>query len=90
MANMRNRSRNSVDRVNAALKDAEVELLQGSTVNWEALRPNVEDSETYDKLIAEVNAAKVANENLAALKNRLEKLGEAGVKVIKKVVELAS
>ena len=90
MANMRGRSQKSVKRVNAKLQDAELSVLMSSTTNWETLRPQVEDSETYDKLIVEVQAAKVANENLAALQSRLEKLGTQGAAVIQKVIALAT
>lgn len=90
MANMRRRSKKSVTRVNIELADAELEMLRGSTIDWEALRPQVEDSQTYDKLIAEVNAAIAANESLAALRARLVKLGAAGTEVIKKVIDIAT
>lgn len=90
MANMRGRSQKSVKRVNAKLQDAEFAVLMSSTMNWETLRPQVEDSETYDKLIVEVQAAKAANENLAALQSRLEKLGTQGAAVIQKVIALAT
>lgn len=90
MANMRRRSRKSVARANLELEDAELAMLQGSTIDWEALRPQVEDGETYDKLIVEVNAAAAANESLAALKTRLVKLGTAGAAVIKKVIAIAA
>ena len=88
MANMRGRSQRSVDRVNEELEDTELEVLRNSTIDWDALRPDVADSETYNKLIAEVNAATAANESLAALKARLVKLGAAGVAVAKKVISL--
>ena len=90
MANMRGHSQKSVKRVNAKLQDAELAVLMSSTMNWETLRPQVEDSETYDKLIVEVQAAKAANENLAALQSRLEKLGTQGAAVIQKVIALAT
>ena len=90
MANMRRRSKKSVTRVNTKLEDTELEMLRGSTIDWEALRPQVEDSETYDKLIAEVNASTAANESIAALKTRLVKLGAAGATVIKKVINIAT
>jgi hypothetical protein len=90
MANMRRRSKRSVDRVNLQLQDAELELLKGSSIDWDVLRPQVEDSETYDKLIVEVQAATAANESLAALKSRLEQLGTQGAAVIQKVIDLAT
>ena len=90
MANMRKRSKKSVDRTNSRLAETELELLRSSTIDWEALRPKVEDSETYDQLIAEANAAKAANESLAALEARLLKLGTAGAAVLKKVIDLAT
>lgn len=90
MANMRKRSKKSVTRVNTELEDTELEMLRGSTIDWEALRPQIEDIETYDKLIAEVNAATAANESLAALKTRMVKLGAAGAAVFKKVIALAT
>ena len=90
MANMRRRSQRSVERVNLQLQDAELELLKGSTIDWDTLRPQVEDSETYDKLIAEVQAATAANEDLAALRSRLEQLGTQGAAVIQKIISLAT
>ena len=70
MANMRKRSKKTVDRTNRELEETEQAILRGSSTDWEALRLEVADSETYDQLIAEVQAATVANESLAALEVR--------------------
>ena len=90
MANMRKRSKKTVDRTNRELEETEQAILRGSSTDWEALRLEVADSETYDQLIAEVQAATVANESLAALEVRLKKLGTVSAGVIKKVIDLAS
>ena len=44
----------SINATNAELADDEVAILQDTTIDWEALRPKITDSETYDKLIAAV------------------------------------
>jgi len=90
MSGMRKISKATVKRVNAELADAELELLRRTTVDLQALRPQVTDKETYDKLMAAVAESTRKNESIAQLKSRLQSLGEAGVAVVKRAVELAS
>ena len=70
------------------LKDEEVALLARTSIDWEELRPKVADKETYDRLIAAVNASTQKNESMAALKDRLKDLGEKGLAVTSKVISL--
>ena len=80
-----NQTREQTDR---ELADREAECLLHTTVDLEGLRPQVEDSEAYTRLIAEVQAATANNENLALLKARIGKLGKHSIALAKKVVGL--
>jgi hypothetical protein len=78
------------ERTNRQLADREARLLLEQQVNWEKLRPQVGESELYERLIAAVEEATEKNNNLAVLKSRLEELGAEGVKLSRKVIELLS
>ena len=82
-----NQTREQTDR---ELADREAECLLHTTVDLEGLRPQVEDSEAYTRLIAEVQAATANNENLASLKTRISGLGEHGIALAKKVAGLVA
>ncbi len=70
------------------LADEELELLAETSIDWEELRPKVGDSDIYDQLISEVQEATRNNESLSQLKNRLQKLGEGGMKLAGKIIEI--
>ncbi|NIV96578.1 hypothetical protein GWN42_28290 [candidate division KSB1 bacterium] len=70
------------------LEDELLALRDATKTDLDALRPQVTDKETYDKLIAAVNEATQRNESIAQLKSRIENLGEAAVKTFKEVTAL--
>ena len=76
------------DRTNLELSDTEANILLSTTIDWEALRPQVTDKQTYDRLIEQVQQATANNEDLAQLKNRIETLGKEGVQLAKTIIEL--
>lgn len=76
------------NRTNSELSDAEAELLTRTSVDWEALRPNIQDQATFDKLIEAVKQSTARNENLAELKNRIIDIGEAGISIASTVAKL--
>lgn len=82
---MRGRSRVSVDKTDAELAERELELLRGTAVDWEALRPHIADQALYDRLMRAVQAATAGNESLAQLRHRIETLGREGVALAKKL-----
>jgi uncharacterized protein (DUF342 family) len=85
---LRQRSQESRRRADQLLQD-ELEALKNATrTDLEALRPDMTDENTYDELIAAIEEATRRNEDLAQLKERLEKLGSAAVVVAKKAVNL--
>lgn len=69
------------------LEDREAALLLETTVDWDALRPQVTDLETYEKLIAVVQEATRNNESIAHLKSRLQELGKQGLAVTREVLD---
>ena len=80
----------AADAVDKVLADKELDVLSGTTVDWDTLRPQVTDKETFDKLIAAVNASTKSNESKAQLKSRLQALGTEGLAVAKRVASLAT
>jgi hypothetical protein len=78
----------TVKRTNLELSDDEARVLLMTTIGWDALRPQVDDQQTYDRLIEQVSQATESNENLAQLKARVETLGQEGWKLAKKIIEL--
>jgi len=85
MASLGDKSR---DKTNLELSDTEASLLLSTTIDWEALRPQVTDQQTYDRLIEQVKLATANNENLAQLKVRLETLGKEGWQLAQKIIKL--
>ncbi len=68
--------------------DDELKALQNATsVDLEALRPKVTDTEAYDKLIKVVKEATQKNESLAQLKANIQALGSEVLKVGKEVIK---
>ena len=90
MANgMRDRGRKTFDRTNQELADKEAAVLLRTTIDWEALRPQIaDDGAPWDKLVAAVNEATQNNNDLALLKQRLTALGTEGMDLVQKVVRL--
>ncbi|NIT51407.1 MAG: hypothetical protein GWO41_01280 [candidate division Zixibacteria bacterium] len=70
------------------LEDEHRALRDATKTDLDALRPQVTDKETCDKLITVVNEATQRNESIAQLKSRIQNLGEVGVKTFKEVIAL--
>lgn len=69
--------------------EAELEKLKGITSSdLNALKPKVSDQESYDVLFTAVEEATRNNEDLAALKERIKKLGPKVKNVYREVIEL--
>jgi len=62
-------------------------LKKATSVDLEALRPKVTDTEAYDKLIKVVEEATQKNESLAQLKANIQALGSEVVNVGKEVID---
>lgn len=87
---MGNLGQTALDQTNRELADTELQILLDTTIDWEQLRPQVSDQETYDKLIDTVEQATTNNENLAQLKIRIEALGQAGLEITRKVLSVVA
>ncbi len=85
---MAGRGDRAAARTNAELAEQELQVLLQTTIDWEEIRPEITDQETYDALIAAVQAATAQNENIAQLKDRLAALGSGGAALVKKVISL--
>ena len=73
-------------KVNQMLSDRELQILKNTGVNWNKLRPQISDEESFNKLIDAVQVATQKNESIAELKNRIFNLGESVIKVAKEVL----
>jgi hypothetical protein len=80
----------SADAADAALKTDEVALLARTSVDLAALRPQVGDPASFDKLIAAVNESTRCNESIAQLKQRITDLGKGALAVAKEVAAIAA
>ncbi len=83
----------AADRESAAAADEElkssIERIKALTsVDHDALRPQVSDSATYDALIKEVAEATRRNESLAQIAERIGRLSNAAVDLAKQVSAL--
>ena len=86
---MRDQGRKTFDRTNQELENKEAEVLLKTTIDWKALRPQVEgDDALWDELIKAVDEATEHNNDLALLKQRLTALGTEGMELVQKVVGL--
>jgi hypothetical protein len=81
-------SKKSIDETNALLADDYNTLIQATKSDLDALRPKVNDQETYDKIIAIVNNATENNLALADVQQRLQSLGAGAVQMAKEVAKL--
>ena len=75
-------------KTDAALEQREAALLCGTAVDLAALRPQVTDKDSFDKLIAVVKDSTAKNESIAAFKQRVSDLGQAVVATAKRVAGL--
>jgi len=74
--------------VDEELKDRELDLLKRTDIDWESIRPQVSDEESFNKLIEVVNAATANNESIAMLKERIISFGKGVIDVAKEVLKL--
>ncbi len=78
----------AVEKTNQKFAEKELELLLSTKVDLRSLRPQVSDSETFNKLIDAVEKSNAKNENIGELKNRIENLGELGLKVANELISI--
>jgi len=78
----------TIDKTNSQLSDIELDVIANTSVDWESLKPQITDKESYENLIKAVNETTQKNEDIALLKNRLEKMGKGVMSVAKKVYEI--
>ena len=77
-------------KTDKALEDSELELLRQTSIPWSELRPQVTDKETFDKLRAAVEESTKNNEKIDQIKKRLSSLGKEGLRVARRVIDLAN
>ncbi len=63
-------------------------LMAATKTDFEKLRPQITDQETYDRLIRVVREATEKNENIAQLVTRVKKLGKGAAGLAKKVATI--
>lgn len=85
---LKNQSAEAAKRADELLENELEALKQATTTDLESLRPHVADEETYNKLIEVVEESTRNNESLAQLKERIEKLGEIGLSMAKRIIQL--
>ena len=73
------------NNTNDALAEREKELISETTIDWNAMRPQIGSESDYQKLMDAVQKATDHNETVAAVVERLEKLGTEGLALAKKV-----
>jgi hypothetical protein len=76
-------------KVNEMLKDQEIQVLRNSGFDFNKLRPQISDEESYNKLISAVQIATQKNESIAEFKSRIFDLGGGVMKVAKEVIAIA-
>lgn len=81
-------SKKTRERVDDELKEQELSLLQNTSPDMEALRPQVSDAESFDKLIEAVKASTQKNESIAELRQRILDLGKGVTTVAKEVAAI--
>ena len=82
---MRDRARESAKKTNQRLAQREKELLLETSIDWQAMRPEIGSDDDYQQLIAAVEEATQHNEMVGSVLERLEKLGSEGLKLAQKV-----
>lgn len=81
-------SREAAEKASEELRQ-EVEALRAATaIDLEALKPQVSDPKSYDKLLRAVQEATHRNESIAQLQARVKKLGKRVVSVAKEAADL--
>ena len=65
-------------------------LMKATATDLEKLRPKVRGRKTYDLLIKEVQKATQKNEDIAALRERIELLGVKAVKTARNIAKKLS
>jgi hypothetical protein len=72
------------------LAGREAALLKSTSVNLEALRPQISDQASFNQLIAAVNESTQRNESIAELQQRITNLGKGALAVAKQVAAIAA
>jgi len=75
----------AAEDADAQLEGAAEKLMAATTVDLEELRPEVNDPETYDRLVAVVQEATQRNLKVAQLTSRIAALGDGAVSLAKNV-----
>ena len=82
---MRDRARRTRQKIDQRFAEIENQLLADTTLDWEKLRPQLNSSVEYDRLIAIVEECTKKNESIGQLANRLRSLGTEGAKLLERV-----
>lgn len=85
MRNLVNKSKSRTDKI---LAEREREMVNSTRFDWEAIKPKLSDKEEQQVLMDTVRKATEHNENIGQLHKRLEKLGDKGMSVAKKLGSL--
>ncbi len=85
---MRDAGDKAFRKTDKELEEKELKLLLNTSIDWEAMRPEVHDRALYDQLIKVVDEATRNNDSLAQLKTRLETSGNEGIELARKVISL--
>lgn len=67
------------------LSDQELTLLANTSLNWEQLKPDNVDEDTYSGLIQAVSDATARNESILQLKSRIMALGSGAIELAKTI-----
>ena len=82
---MRNRASRTRERVDARLAEIENNLLAGTTLDWDSIRPDLADRAEYDRLREIVDESTQRNESIGQFVDRLKALGEGGMALLERV-----
>lgn len=82
---MRDRARESAERTNQRLAEKERELISQTTIDWDAMKPQIGSESDYQRLMDAVQQSTDRNETVGAVIQRLEALGSEGIALAKKV-----
>ncbi|TGG95077.1 hypothetical protein E4656_01210 [Natronospirillum operosum] len=78
---MRKLGRKARERTDVQLAEREQAVLQATEFDWEAIRPELSDPDEQQLLMEAVEAATARNESVGQVVERLEHLGEKGIRV---------
>ncbi len=87
-SSMRKLSDETAKKVDEQLREEELALIRQTTIDWDSLRPQITDSETFENLMAIVKESTKQNESIAQFKDRVKKLGSKGIEVATRIASL--